>query len=828
MSKFNRAASIITSVFLAAFPVFSQEAGGTISGTITDAAGAIIPNAKITITNKATNAERTDTTNSAGLYSAPSLAPGDYEVRVSLQGFQSAVRDALVDAGKTTLANFAMTPGASTEVVRVEAVTPLVNYEGTNVVTGTVNRETTQAIPLNGRSSLQTAAIEPGVTVAAAGTGTTNGLFTVAVPGGSLGTVRYMVDGGIIVDESDGSGNSMNFSQEIVQATEVNSLSFDPSFGIGAGGAVNTVTRSGGNDFHGDGFYFYRDHNIAAFPALKRSIADPSPFFQRKDPGFYLGGPIKKNKLFFFGSYERLQQTQVVNFQMDLPSLQAMNVIMPSPLHYNWLSGRVDYHLSAKSAMFWRYTHDNSLNIYWTGNQSGWIDTTNWSDQSVFGFTRVISPAIVNDFRAYYHYWHNRQLLFGSDPQDGPAGIGTGSGFGSANLSCISPVACIGNGDPAITSMIGSGTFAGVGNYSNGPQMHQLFSYEVKDNLSWQKGKHQFRFGIDVEKARTWYRPWDNCYPACVALYSAESTRALGGAFPAGSFANLPTSINSTEALNSLSIYAAPANSSANGFSVGDGTVPGFYEPNTGTSNWRIQPFAGDTWKVRGNLTVNYGLEYNLETYLFPKNMPVPTYLNPILEGQTGGMAYGTGKPTATNKLDFSPVFGIAWSPGKSKKTVIRAGFGMYWDTIGQFQHESSAAAEGPSGDGRALLTASDLTNIFPNMYYNSSNGVVPLPIGAPLPLNALSTITHSDPEPADAGHLCSAARRQWRQDHKRSVQVFGRRGGEAGFRDLPREVSVDAQLPDRHRRPAGTPRGYGDLRGFCPQTSRERLPKPT
>ena len=98
-----------------------------------------------------------------------------------------------------------------------------------------------------------------------------------------------------------------------------------------------------------------------------------------------------------------------------------------------------------------------------------------------------------------------------------------------------------------------------------------------------------------------------------------------------------------------------------------------------------------------------------------------------------------------TNTKDFSPVFGFAWSPGKSKKTVIRGGAGMYWDSIGQFQHESSAAAEGPAGDGEPHLTASDLTNTFPNMYYNSSKGVVPLPIGAPLPLNALSTITFGD-----------------------------------------------------------------------------------
>jgi hypothetical protein len=295
--------------------VHAQTTVGTISGKVTDASGAVVPNATISLTEKATNLKRDLTTNSAGLFSAPELPPGEYEVRISMSGFQSLVRDATVETGKTTVSDFTLMTGAGGQPVRVEAVVPLVNYEGKNVVTGDVNRETTQAIPLNGRSSMQTTSIEPGVQVAAAGTGVTNGLFTVTIPGGggmgTNGVARYMVDGGIVNDEDDGVGTSINLSQEIVLATQVSSLSFDPSNGIGAGGAVNTVTRSGTNDFHGDGYFFYRDHNIASFPGLKRSTLNPHPFFQRKDPGFYLGGPVLKNKVFFFGSYERIQQVQV-------------------------------------------------------------------------------------------------------------------------------------------------------------------------------------------------------------------------------------------------------------------------------------------------------------------------------------------------------------------------------------------------------------------------------------------------------------------------------------------------------------------------------------
>jgi hypothetical protein len=714
----------------------AQSPVGTISGTVTEMSGAVIPHAPITITHRATGTVRNMTTESSGLYVAVELPPGNYEVRVSTQGFQTTVRDALVVAGSSTTANFALTKGAATDVVTVEAAVPQVNYEGKDVVAGTVNRETTAAIPLNGRSSMQTTSLEPGVAVAAAGTGVSNSLFTVTLPGGggtgTNGATRYMVDGGVINDENDGSGASMNFSQEIVQATQVSSLSFDPSMGIGAGGAVNTVTRSGSNGVHGDLFFFYRDHNIAAYSGLIRSTIDPHPFFQRKDPGGWIGGPIKKNKLFYFGSYEHLQQTSVINDQNDLPSLQAMNTINQSPLHYNWITGRIDYNLSAKTVMFLRYTHDGSLNeTQGTGglaaNQSGWTLTSNWSDQYAFGVVSTLKPNVVNDARAYFHYWQNKEPVL---PQS----------------YCQSAVSCIGYGDPGIVSMLGSGTFTDeAGNNGNGPQEHQMRSYQVSDTVTWVKGKHQIRFGMDFESARSDYRPYDKCFPACISLYSAETTLALGSSFPAGAFSNIPTSINSTAALNSLPIYALPSSGSSAGVGVGNGTWPGTYEPGVGGTNNRIQPWIGDTWKVTTSLTLNFGLEYNLETGLFPHNMPVPQYLAPILEGQTGGQAYGVGKGQPLNKKDFAPLLGFAWALGKDKKTVIRGGGGMYWDTLPSWWQMGSQAAVGPAGDGRVQLSASAFTNIFPNMYYQTSSGVQPLPIGAPLPLNSLSTITLAD-----------------------------------------------------------------------------------
>jgi hypothetical protein len=111
--------------------------------------------------------------------------------------------------------------------------------------------------------------------------------------------------------------------------------------GIAVGGAVNIVTRSGSNDFHGSAYFFFRDHNLAAYPGLKRSTFNPNPFFARRNPGAWLGGPAVKDKFFFFFSYEHLNQTSVITEQNDLPSLQALNAIWPSPLHYKRFTARV-------------------------------------------------------------------------------------------------------------------------------------------------------------------------------------------------------------------------------------------------------------------------------------------------------------------------------------------------------------------------------------------------------------------------------------------------------------------------------------------------------
>jgi hypothetical protein len=698
---------------------YAQAPTGTILGTITDSSGAAIQTAVITVTHQATGTARKLAPNPFGLYNAPALQAGEYEVRVEAAGFQTVVRPATVQVGENTTVDVSLTVGSQSQVVTVEAATAQVSYDS-NSIQDVVSRQVIQELPLNGRSSLQLASLEPGVQVVAGSVAQFNAITNVvmfgyggATSGSGVGPITTM-DGGTINDEMEG-GTSMNFSQEVVQEFQISQVNFDALTGISASGAINIVTRSGGNDFHGSAYLYYRDHDMAAYPSLERLSFAPNPFFVRRNPGFWLGGPIKKDKLFIFVNYEYLNQVSVLSEKEDLPSLQALNGIWPSPYHYNLFNARFDYHISARNTLFVRYSHDGNQGFgpyALTPQPAEFNYNYNWSDQSIMGLTSVITPNLVNDFRFQYHFWENN--VTDSNPSD-----------------CQFP--CIGYGLPSIF-MIGSSTYYS-GTSVNSPQFRQARSFQFTDGMTWQKGKHRIRYGIDFEYMKTKVVPWDFCDPGCVYIFSPETIRGLGlGSF----FPNLPTTITSTADLLNLPIYNLPS-SIYSGIGVGNGTFPGLYEHDQGGVNNRIHPYFTDSWKVKPSFTVNFGLGYFLETGLFYSNLPLPQYLAPILEGQTGGVASGLGA-TPSNKLDFAPQFGFAWALGHDKKTVIRGGAGLYWDTQPIWQHFREGASIGPPGDGRTTLAGSAFSNIFPGIIDFSTRGL--LPIGAPLPLNTLTTMT--------------------------------------------------------------------------------------
>src|SRR5580704_12735235 len=394
-------------------PAFAQAPVGTISGVVADESGAVIPNATIKIRNKATDAERDLTSSADGSYSVPSLPAGVYEVRVELKGFRTVVREATVETGLTTTADIRLPVGQTSEVVNVEAATAQIEYEK-HAVDGVVTRQQIQDLPLNGRSFMQLASIEPGVSVGSGTTSQYNALSTVSIMGGDSGKTAISVDGGAIRDTIEGSGSAMNFSQEVVQEFQVSSVNFDLSTDITSVGSVNVVTRTGSNDFHGAGYFYFRDHNMAAYPSLVRNPVDLNPFFARRNPGFWVGGPVVKDKLFFFFNYEYMNQVQSYSVVPNIASFSALGGNFGSPYVGKTLSIRFDYRLNAKTNLFARYSHDGNGGFGPNGSAtlpSNWLRNQNWADQSILGATSTLKPTLVNDFRFSYAFWSNRNLF---------------------------------------------------------------------------------------------------------------------------------------------------------------------------------------------------------------------------------------------------------------------------------------------------------------------------------------------------------------------------------------------------------------------------------
>src|SRR5579871_1497032 len=533
MSK-NIVVIIAIAIISSGAAVHAQTATGTISGTVTDASGAVIPSATVTVTNKATGIARTLTANSEGLYSAPALPAGEYEVRVEMQGFRTEVRPAQVLAGSNTTVNMALSLGATQEVVNVEAASAQINYES-HTVAGSIERATIQDMPLNGRSFLQLGSLEPGVTVVTGAQGARNAPIQISVLGGATNvysttnSTLLTLDGLSVMDRLDGGNTDLNFSQEMVQEFQITSLNFDLGTGITANGAVNIVSRSGGNDFHGSAFYFYRDHNMAAYPGLKRSTLNPDPYFARKNPGFYVSGPIKKDKIFFFFNFENTNQTQALTFQPDLASIQGLAANFSSPARYHYRNVRFDWRINDKHTAFLRYTHDGNVvfgpEAGAPSEPSAWVNLNNWSDQFAMGITSTLTPNLVNDFRLGWRMWDNKE-----NPPTA--------------AQCVSP--CVDANGPNM-SLVGSSVFS-AGVTGNASQRRIARHYEPQDTISWQKGAHRFKIGGDLDVyVNLWF--YGLCAQSCVSAYSPEITNATLAAVPgaiANYFPNLPSKITST------------------------------------------------------------------------------------------------------------------------------------------------------------------------------------------------------------------------------------------------------------------------------------------
>jgi hypothetical protein len=657
---------------------------GTIAGVVRDPSGAAVSGARLTVVNVATQIARTETTSEQGDYSFPSLAPGEYKVTVQVDRFAQMDRAASAESGATTTADFALRLGDVKESVTVEATSPQIQHDS-HSVSGTITGAEIQNLPLNGRNFLELAKLEPGVQPLSRATGNRTLVPVLGGPGGPSGSgTRVTVDGASIMTPGY-FGASMGFSQDLVQEFQVSTANFDLSTGLTFSGAINVATRSGGNELHGSAFYFFRDHKLSAYPALQRDPSNHDPFFQRQQYGFAVGGPILRDRLFFFGNFERNDQRGVAATTLFGPDFGHFSGVFSSPVLEDQISFRSDYRLSRKHTLFVRYSHDGNRDfaaVSGTASSaiagaprtentlpSDWIRELTWADQSLLGVTSILRPTLVNDFRFSYFFLSDHQIP--AEQSDCPG--------------------CLGIGAPLISIPT-----AGLTVGSSSTTLYPARRFELNDSMAWQHGTHRARFGVDWEHNRGGQLLWAN-QPASLTLFSPAQVRTYNAAAstPPSLRIPLPAAFNTVDDILQLPLQSVT-------IGIGD---PRVRQANgSPVRTWNTERlYFQDAWRLHERLTLDYGLAWMMDGY---KNYDLgkPEFLAPILG------ASGLG-PTRRQWKNFSPSLGFAWAPSRDNKTVIRAGAGIYYDFFFQNQIDLERTLLGPAGSGRSNISGSAIGN---------------------------------------------------------------------------------------------------------------------
>jgi hypothetical protein len=322
-------------------PVHAQVTGATLSGTVTDASGAVIANAQVSIKNTATGITKDTTTDSAGFYTAPNLQAGPYEVKVTAAGFNTAVSTVTLAVGAQQTLNVPMKVGETSQTVQVTEAAPQIDLTS-STLTGQVEAQTVVDLPLNGRDWTSLATLHPGVALieeqmdySTSARGNRGFGAELTISGQRTTTNNYRLDGISVNDYANsGPGNVIGaaLGVDAIQEFSVLTGGFSAEYGKAAGGVVNAITKSGTNAFHGDAYEFIRNSALDSRDYFTRSVNNPKGQFRRNQFGGSAGGPIIKDKTFIFGDYEGMRQAKGVAVTAPkVPSLDArLGVVVDS------------------------------------------------------------------------------------------------------------------------------------------------------------------------------------------------------------------------------------------------------------------------------------------------------------------------------------------------------------------------------------------------------------------------------------------------------------------------------------------------------------------
>ncbi len=643
----SRLALVVLMLVLFIAPRAWSQSTATLQGAITDAQSAVMPGVTVTITNTATNIARTTVTDAAGQYVAAAMQPGRYHVVAHLEGFQDQMRDLDLAPAQTAELNLRMTVGALAENVTVTGATPLIDTATVSVGQSMAER-TVQEIPLNGRHFVDLGPLMPGSSTSPQNAGLSaplrgQGAFSFMTAGNRETSVNFMING---INLNDLSNSQVTFQPSINTVSEfkVDNSTFSAEYGRNSGAIVNVATRSGSNQFHGEGFDFYRDQKFDS-----RNYFNPPPapqsVFNRKQFGVNLGGPIVTNRMFFFGSYEGLRHTQAVDLNSGTlstaqraavtdPVAKALLKYIPLP---NDSTGLRVIGSEIAPVTNDQYTGDvrtnlrqnDDLHVYYAF-QKDFRHEPNAQGNTVPGFgdnrgghrqvltvneTHVFSQALVNEVRAGYN-----RISISFNPSTlvdtGALGINVGQ--------TQNPVAL-----PQITI---TGPGLNIGGPSGFPSAREVTTGTFGDTATYLRGNHIIKFGGEFRRVKhnsSSGDPGRITYPSVAAFeqgFGSTFNITLGGL-----------------------TYNAYVNA--------------------------LGAFVQDSISLGSNVKLDVGLRYDY--------LPSPTEGNDKLvefEPATDSLVqFGTNglNQITKNGSDFQPRLGVIWNPTGDGKLAIRGAYAV-------------------------------------------------------------------------------------------------------------------------------------------------------
>jgi Carboxypeptidase regulatory-like domain/TonB dependent receptor len=707
---------LLTMLFLMSSAAFCQLTTADILGTVTDATGAVVPNASVVLNNIGTNEKRTATTNSSGDYSFNLLPVGHYSIEVKAGGFQAAItKDLAVEAGDRARNDVHLALGSESTIVEVSASTPLLQADSATV-SSTVTAKAVQDLPLNGRNFVQLVALVPG-----ANEGQGNGLSSggrpddrrtnaagVSVNGQDESLNNWVVDG---VDDNERIIGTIGVKPNVegIQEITVQTNSYAAEAGRTAGGVFNIVTRSGTNHFHGSVYEYFRNDIFDGRTFFQTTGAKPE--LRQNQYGGSIGGPIFRDRTFFFFDYEGFRSVAGVTDTGTVPTQAEFNDInsigpgnspqallsaangtaglpinpislaylklFPAPTNsalannftispnktqnYNTYDARVDHKFNDKNLLFARFSYNNVATF--TPPQFGTVNgievsggrfnfdgpATNIAQQGVLGYTHIFTPALLVDLRAAYTRISNLSL---------PLNFGQGldqsyAGF-PASMTSFSPFA------DSLTPF-SVGPFGDIGDGAFVPLQDLDNTFQYNGTVSWTKGNHNFKFGASLIRRQA---------------RNVQSASAVGAYQFNLVSDNDPTNLLQQQSNQLASTLVGAFNSQSRNFNIS----PPDYRA------WEPSGFAQDSWKVTPKLTLLAGIRYDvfppfteahnhISNYNFLGALADPsTATNSALQiANVNGVNRSAGIGTSFDNV--APRLGFAFSARPS--TVIRGGYGL-------------------------------------------------------------------------------------------------------------------------------------------------------